>query len=296
MTDVREKAKRLKEKGNEAFKKRLYSTAIREYTDSLELYADPVVFSNRAQTELNQSMWVLAQMDCTEALKLDPSRELTSKTFYRRAQAFRKMGLFELALKDMEKCVEIENNANNQTKRDELIGKKNAQSVSVCPVQRTECMQSTEPLKEVAISFDKSLFPTETPKEIVKERRPRPQVDRLPDPPSNYQEFSATIAFLSKDPTLLAEYFLQIPVTSYHLFNDVFDHSDFALTFDSLAKYLQAGFEIENLYERLLMMTNIHRFDITILMMNEEERERIRILCDYLSDAEATDIKEKFSC
>lgn len=200
-TDV-QSALKLKEKGNEAFKEKRFLSAINSYTRSLELHVDPIVFSNRAQAYLKVNYHTLAQMDCTAAITLDPT---IPKMFYRRAEAFKKMGLFELALKDMEKCVELSKGDQQMTLlRDQLKGKKNVPMVEMGPVERDTYLESEKSFSNISISYDESVF-DEPPKKVQVVSKPEKKV---PFVPRDFHDFAAAIAFLNREPLLLAEYFI----------------------------------------------------------------------------------------
>uniref|UniRef100_A0A8R1DS23 Uncharacterized protein n=1 Tax=Caenorhabditis japonica TaxID=281687 RepID=A0A8R1DS23_CAEJA len=202
-TDVKEEARLLKEEGNTAFKNKRYYTAVEKYSKSLEVFTDPVVLSNRAQAELNTNLNILAQIDCTAAIELDPSNV---KCYYRRAQALRALGLFELAFKDANKCLELSKTDKSMQKLvDELRGKKNVAVLETCPIRRDDYIQSQEKFTDVEIEFadvSNAELKKEENKVHVKTTK------QIPFIPKDYQDFVAGVTYLKDDSMLLAEYFL----------------------------------------------------------------------------------------
>lgn len=78
----KEKARKLKDKGNEAFRGGRYAEATRLYTESIASWpGEATVYSNRAAALLKQMRFAEAEADCNRALEL--GRDFNVKTLLR---------------------------------------------------------------------------------------------------------------------------------------------------------------------------------------------------------------------
>uniref|UniRef100_A0A8C8VGI1 Mitochondrial import receptor subunit TOM34 n=1 Tax=Pelusios castaneus TaxID=367368 RepID=A0A8C8VGI1_9SAUR len=101
-----ERAKTLKEEGNELVKKGNHKKAIEKYSESLKLSnQECTTYTNRALCYLSLKQYKEAIQDCTEALKLDAKN---IKAFYRRAQAFKELKDYRSSLADIKSLLKIE--------------------------------------------------------------------------------------------------------------------------------------------------------------------------------------------
>ncbi|NXB03568.1 TOM34 protein, partial [Cnemophilus loriae] len=91
-----ERARRLKEEGNELVKKGNHKKAVEKYSESLQLNQECATYTNRALCYLALKQYKEAAQDCTEALKLDPKNV---KALYRRAQALKELKVSQEFLK-----------------------------------------------------------------------------------------------------------------------------------------------------------------------------------------------------
>ncbi|XP_053430662.1 mitochondrial import receptor subunit TOM34 [Nycticebus coucang] len=101
-----ERARVLKEEGNELVKKGNHKKAIEKYSESL-LFSnlESATYSNRALCYLVLKQYKEAVKDCSEALKLD-SRNV--KAFYRRAQAYKALKDYKSSFADISSLLQIE--------------------------------------------------------------------------------------------------------------------------------------------------------------------------------------------
>ncbi|XP_008065104.1 mitochondrial import receptor subunit TOM34 [Carlito syrichta] len=101
-----ERAKVLKEEGNELVKKGNHKKAIEKYSESL-LFSnlESVTYSNRALCYLVLKQYKEAVKDCTDALGLD-GRNV--KAFYRRAQAYKALKDYKSSFADISSLLQIE--------------------------------------------------------------------------------------------------------------------------------------------------------------------------------------------
>ncbi|KAL2763663.1 mitochondrial import receptor subunit TOM34 [Daubentonia madagascariensis] len=101
-----ERARVLKEEGNELVKKGNHKKAIEKYSESLSLSnLESATYSNRALCYLVLKQYKEAVKDCTEALKLD-GRNV--KAFYRRAQAYKALKDYKSSFADISSLLQIE--------------------------------------------------------------------------------------------------------------------------------------------------------------------------------------------
>ncbi|XP_008014534.1 mitochondrial import receptor subunit TOM34 [Chlorocebus sabaeus] len=101
-----EKAKVLKEEGNELVKKGNHKKAIEKYSESLLCSnLESATYSNRALCYLVLKQYTEAVKDCTEALKLDGKNV---KAFYRRAQAHKALKDYKSSFADISNLLQIE--------------------------------------------------------------------------------------------------------------------------------------------------------------------------------------------
>ncbi|POI26881.1 hypothetical protein CIB84_009369 [Bambusicola thoracicus] len=100
-----ERARTLKEEGNELVKKGNHKKAIEKYSESLKLKQECATYTNRALCYLTLKQHKEAVQDCTEALRLDPKNV---KAFYRRAQALKELKDYKSSIADINSLLKIE--------------------------------------------------------------------------------------------------------------------------------------------------------------------------------------------
>ncbi|XP_040837365.1 mitochondrial import receptor subunit TOM34 [Ochotona curzoniae] len=101
-----ERARALKEEGNELVKKGNHKKALEKYSESLSFSnLESATYSNRALCHLVLKQYKEAVKDCTEALKLDGKNV---KAFYRRAQAYKALKDYKSSFADISSLLQIE--------------------------------------------------------------------------------------------------------------------------------------------------------------------------------------------
>ncbi|KFO12444.1 Mitochondrial import receptor subunit TOM34, partial [Balearica regulorum gibbericeps] len=100
-----ERARTLKEEGNELVKKGNHKKAVEKYSESLKLNQECATYTNRALCYLNLKQYKEAVQDCTEALRLDPTNV---KALYRRAQALKELKDYKSSIADIKSLLKIE--------------------------------------------------------------------------------------------------------------------------------------------------------------------------------------------
>ncbi|NXT83759.1 TOM34 protein, partial [Zapornia atra] len=100
-----ERARTLKEEGNELVKKGNHKKAVEKYSESLKLNQECATYTNRALCYLTLKQYQEAVQDCTEALKLDPKN---IKALYRRAQASKELKDYKSSIADIKSLLKTE--------------------------------------------------------------------------------------------------------------------------------------------------------------------------------------------
>ncbi|KAM9285759.1 mitochondrial import receptor subunit TOM34 [Morus bassanus] len=100
-----ERARTLKEEGNELVKKGNHKEAVEKYSESLKLNQECATYTNRALCYLTLKQYKEAVQDCTEALRLDPKNV---KALYRRAQALKELKDYKSSIADSKSLLKIE--------------------------------------------------------------------------------------------------------------------------------------------------------------------------------------------
>ncbi|POS75292.1 protein phosphatase 5 [Diaporthe helianthi] len=104
--DDKAKSVALKNKGNDAFKKHDWPTAIDFYSQAIDIDdTEPTYFANRAQAYLKTEAYGYAIQDATKAIELNPG---FVKAYYRRAIAHAAVLRPKDALKDFKTCTQID--------------------------------------------------------------------------------------------------------------------------------------------------------------------------------------------
>ncbi|XP_034862284.1 mitochondrial import receptor subunit TOM34 isoform X2 [Mirounga leonina] len=101
-----ERARVLKEEGNELVKKGNHKKAIEKYSESLSFSdMESATYSNRALCHLALKQYKEAVRDCTEALRRDGKNV---KALYRRAQAYKALKDYKSSLADISSLLQLE--------------------------------------------------------------------------------------------------------------------------------------------------------------------------------------------
>ncbi|KFZ69502.1 Mitochondrial import receptor subunit TOM34, partial [Podiceps cristatus] len=100
-----ERARTLKEEGNELVKKGNHKKAVEKYSESLKLKQECATYTNRALCYLTLKQYKEAVQDCTEALRLDPKN---IKALYRRAQALKELKDYKSSIADIKRLLKTE--------------------------------------------------------------------------------------------------------------------------------------------------------------------------------------------
>ncbi|NWS52253.1 TOM34 protein, partial [Chunga burmeisteri] len=100
-----ERARSLKEEGNELVKKGSHKKAVEKYSESLKLKEECATYTNRALCYLTLKQYKEAVQDCTEALRLDPKNV---KALYRRAQALKELKDYKSSIADIKSLLKTE--------------------------------------------------------------------------------------------------------------------------------------------------------------------------------------------
>ncbi|KFR10067.1 Mitochondrial import receptor subunit TOM34, partial [Opisthocomus hoazin] len=100
-----ERARTLKEEGNELVKKGNHKKAVEKYSESLKLNQECATYTNRALCYLALKQYEDAVQDCTEALRLDPKNV---KALYRRAQALKELKDYKSSIADIKSLLKTE--------------------------------------------------------------------------------------------------------------------------------------------------------------------------------------------
>ena len=95
-----------RERGNEAFRRGDYSTAIEAYDRSVATRPSAAALANRAMCRLKLEEWAAAEADCTSALELDPAYGV--KAYMRRGTARRHLKKYLDSVMDFEEALRLE--------------------------------------------------------------------------------------------------------------------------------------------------------------------------------------------
>jgi len=103
-----EQAEEEKQKGNELFKAGDFSNAIKRYTEAIKRNpSDAKIYSNRAACYTKLMTFDLALKDCDKCIELEPT---FVKAYLRKAKAAQAMGQTSKAMSAYEKALEIDSN------------------------------------------------------------------------------------------------------------------------------------------------------------------------------------------
>ncbi|NWR59257.1 TOM34 protein, partial [Bucorvus abyssinicus] len=100
-----ERARTLKEEGNELVKKGNHKKAVEKDSESLKLNQECATYTNRALCYLALKQYKEAVQDCTEALRLDPENV---KGLYRRAQGLKELKDYKSSIADIKSLLKTE--------------------------------------------------------------------------------------------------------------------------------------------------------------------------------------------
>ncbi|XP_071959727.1 sperm-associated antigen 1-like [Antedon mediterranea] len=161
-----------KDKGNMHYKKGEYDQAIKCYSDCVALdNTQTVGYTNRALCHLKINQPLLADQDCSIALKLDPNNV---KAFYRRALSKKMLKDYKMSLKDLNTLLKID--ATNKPAVKELgIVKELYRNELRCKQMESSKIQSTPTPPAAAVAAGKN----ETSSKKKKNNRKKIQIKEV---------------------------------------------------------------------------------------------------------------------
>ncbi|PAV75838.1 hypothetical protein WR25_14136 [Diploscapter pachys] len=278
-----ESALKLKEQGNVAYKEKRFNKAVELYTKSLVEKRDATVLCNRAQASLQLKNWMSTVMDCTAAIEMQNDN---SKAFYRRACALRELGIFEQARKDLIRCGQIEANAAADKLLLEIKDKKNAKVMDISRVERGEELTGEEQTewKKVDIEVIGQPSAAKAEEQAEEKQEPAPESEKrpsIPAPPTSFTQFALHFNSLAEYPALFAQYFLSIDMSKYKtLFDDLLEEAHLKLLVTGFAGLIYQGqVKPASVARCLLLLATVSRFDLTILFLNEQDKDNLRRIC-----------------
>ncbi|CAJ0587321.1 unnamed protein product, partial [Mesorhabditis spiculigera] len=280
-----------KEKGNEYFRKHHYHNAIVEYTTSLEIRPDKLVFGNRAQSYINLKKWSEALMDCNRALQLD---DKLTKALYRRAIALDALGLHQMAVADLDRLIGITNDPAAHAMKEKIGNKQNVPQVILPEVSKGEEFGGEdEPWVECEIkrvgevASTSETLPTagSVPVELAQpESLSRPTV---------FADFETAYSKLRAWPEDFAEYCLSVPTSKIRfLFDGLFETRHLQLFLSGLKK-LDLTSRTDQLQAFLGVLSRVDGIPMAVLLLEDEEQEFLSDLLKPL-DAGHPDVRESF--
>ena len=93
---------KVKDEGNVLLSQHRYALAAEKYSAAIEIFPDPIYFSNRAQAMIKLESYGAAIADANESIKMDPTY---IKAYYRRGSAYFALAKYKEALKDFQLLV-----------------------------------------------------------------------------------------------------------------------------------------------------------------------------------------------
>eukprot|EP00210_Caulerpa_lentillifera_P005410 g5172.t1 len=266
-------ADELRNTGNVFFRDGNYTKAIEFYTQSIQKHRTCVCLANRAMAFLKMQSFPEAEVDCTEALKLDGT---FLKAYQRRSVARKEQQKFRAALEDAEYAMRLDPVSLSITQSFQNLLKTAFVSEGVNSDQ-----QWIRPIQNIQV------IPTESIKRVLSHTNEvdgevavvtNKQEFKIPGVPKTWAEFESAYKLLKKQSSMLAQYLFQIPPVSLP---SVFKS---AMTAPVLCKILESVIKRVRLCESeskhwigfLENLGRIQRFEMLLMCLTKDQKETLK--------------------
>ncbi|XP_065830347.1 RNA polymerase II-associated protein 3-like isoform X2 [Oscarella lobularis] len=310
-----------KERGNELFKRGKYEEAARRYTAGLTAdNCNVLLYANRAMAYIKLKRYVEAEVDCSTAIDLDPTYV---KPFARRASARLALGNKDGAKQDFREVLKLD--PDNKLAKAELkkIEKELGivkEQATIAAVKRPAHLRSKKPLRRIEIedvgtgSEEEEEGEEEQQEEKEEEEEAEPVQEEIGKekeedkveiietkkkvepqsqareielvPPKTAYQFEMDWRQVRGNAQLFYKYLKLIKPKDYPR---LFQQSVEAVLNKVLSTleefYIPNG---DSIYEELLFLTKINRFDMAVMFLSSAEKKTLQRLIDHIRTDEKT--------
>uniref|UniRef100_A0AAG5DDU4 RNA polymerase II-associated protein 3 n=1 Tax=Anopheles atroparvus TaxID=41427 RepID=A0AAG5DDU4_ANOAO len=139
----------LKERANKQCKLGNYQDAIDLYTQAIKMYAgNAVYYSNRALCHMNLEQYAECLEDCSVAIAKDPTY---IKGYYRRMQAYERLGLNEKAVSACRQILQLSKDENERTTAERDLERLEKRIGNLAPAPKKDKQRSAEVNETMAL-------------------------------------------------------------------------------------------------------------------------------------------------
>ncbi|KAF7490465.1 RNA polymerase II-associated protein 3 [Sarcoptes scabiei] len=271
---MEDRVQTLRLKGNQYFSSADYRKAIECYSDAMKIDSlNAILYSNRALAYIKLQKYLEAKNDCDKAIQLDDRQE---KAYFRRGIALKELKQYKSSLNDFQQALSID--PKNQSARKELIDLEKflaaTKSITIEPIQKSEELRSSLPLETIRLSSQESRINPIS--DDLSKRIDSLMFQKYGEKQNiqNFVQFEKTWRELSNH-DLKRKFLENINLQCYA---SIFNYPIGPQILYEIIDVLNQSEKLELVFEILIEMTKVPRFDLNILLLSAEEKKTIKDL------------------